>query len=399
MLAFEQVNTSPVWPPTGVALAAILCFGLRVWPGILAGAWLINLHIGSNMPLALSIATGNTLEAVVAGYLIMKFASPAPFASIRETVFFIMALSFSTMISASIGIGSLYGAGVIDEEHLGALWETWWLGDLVGGLVVAPLLLTWRHLPKTTFSRAKLLEAAFLVLITLGVITTVFGRWSLSSVSTSHDHLAFALLPLLVWTALRFRHHGATLIVVIMSVGAIIGTLQGYGPFLMASENESLLTLQVSVGAAMVTAMILMAIQEEKLAANRELKFIQQDLESVVTRRTEELKQTNYQLELESVRQHHLTDTLHALLDNIDLSSRDEFFVRCAESLSSTYKTRFAMIGVFSDKEKTLIQTLAVWAGDHEGDNFSYALKGTPCEDVLNNSMELVPEHVAERYP
>ena len=115
LLAFEQVNTSPVWPPTGVALAAIILGGLRLWPGVFIGSFLVNLYVSSSLTLSTSIAIGNTLEAVIAGYFILRFASLNFLSKNSETAIFIFSLFGATMISASIGVGSLVIANVITQ--------------------------------------------------------------------------------------------------------------------------------------------------------------------------------------------------------------------------------------------------------------------------------------------
>ena len=176
MLAFDQDNTSPVWPPTGIAIAALLFFGKRLWPGIFIGALLINWYIGSAAPLAFAIATGNTLEAVVAAYLITRYASPFPFFKVREAVLFLVILCVATMISASVGVGSLYVVGMVNNDALASLWNTWWLGDLVGGLVFTPFLLTWYRLPKEAYSRAQLIEGGFLLSIVCLLYTSPSPR-------------------------------------------------------------------------------------------------------------------------------------------------------------------------------------------------------------------------------
>jgi len=397
LLAFEQVNTSPVWPPTGIALAALLFCGLRMWPGIFIGAFFVNLYVSSSLVLSLTIAIGNTLEAVVAGAIILHFASARPFSSTYETVVFILALFGATMISATVGVESLLIAGLIQQEDFSLLWETWWIGDLVGGLVVTPFLLTWLRLPRELFTVKQMLEGGVLLLITLSVVGMVFGHWQLLDIPS--ELIVFTLLPILAWSALRFHHHGATLIVLVISVAAILGTLNGYGPFVLASENESLLAVQAYMGAAIFTALLLMASQEERLLAYKKIRLSEKELENTITTRTKELKISNELLESEVTQQLHLSDALATLLHQIDRASNQEFFVRCAQVLTLTYETQFAFIGIFADSNKTSIRTLALWANGEQGDNFTYDLEGTPCADVLDHSIEIISKEAANRYP
>ncbi|WP_281557662.1 EAL domain-containing protein [Thalassomonas sp. RHCl1] len=396
-LAFDEVNITPLWPPTGIALAALLYYGYQVWPGIFLGVVLINLYLQTHVMAGLFIAICNTLEVLVAGYLIIRFASRWPFAKLQQTVFFILSLCVATMISASGGVASLYLAGTLAKEAAGLLWHTWWLGDLAGGLILTPFLLTWSRVPKERYSAAQKVEAIGLILLSLALMYLLF--FTQFSSYASQYLLIFALLPILFWMSFRFHHHGATLMILIMSVLAIVGTLNGFGPFVLATEHDSLLVLQAAVGSVMITVLLLIASQEERLHAITGLRQSRESLESQVSQRTLELKSANVLLEKEIYHQTHLTEAIKGLLHIVDGSAKQEFFIRCARGLAQTFETRFALIGVFADQTKNSIATLAVWNGNQTEDNFIYALKGTPCEDVMNHAIELVSEKAAERYP
>jgi len=397
LLAFEQANTSSVWPPTGIALAALLLGGLRLWPGIFLGAFLINMHVSFSFSLNLSVAFGNTLEAVSAAYLILRFASAQPFSKTGETLVFILALFASTMISASIGIGSLVLADLINQQRFLLLWETWWMGNFVGGLVVTPFLLTWLRLPKEHFTKIRLLEATVILGATLCVVSLVFGQWRV--LELSKELLIFFLLPIIVWSSLRFHHHGVTLVVMVISTAAIIGTTNGFGPLVLASENTSLILIQAYMGAVMFTALLLMASQAERLQENIDVHLSQKNLENIITARTQELSVSNVLLANEMHQQNHITNSLKELLKNIDHSSDKHFYINCAKTLAYTYKTEFAFIGIFGDKTNTNINTLAVWAKGAAVENFTYNLQGSPCADALNHSIEFVCRNAAALYP
>lgn len=397
MLAFEQANTSPVWPPTGVALAAIIFGGLRLWPGVFIGAFLVNFYVSGFFPLSLSIAVGNTLEAVVAGYLILRFSGSKPFTKTIETFVFILVLFGATMISASIGVSSLFVAGVISQERFLLLWETWWVGDFVAGLIVTPFLLTWFRLPKKQLAKKRLFEAVFILSATLGILDVVFGQWN--DLYIMKEFMLFLLLPIIAWSSLRFHHHGVTLVVMVISTAAIIGTTNGFGPFAVANENASLILLQAYMGATMFTALLLMASLEERRQGYREVRLSKKNLEGTIAARTEELNVSNVLLANEMHQQNHLTDSLKELLYNTDNASHEDFYINCAKTLTQTYKASFAFIGIFGDKTSTNIKTLAVWAQGNVAENVTYELKGTPCADALEHSMAFIHEGAARLYP
>lgn len=402
-LAFEQDNISPVWPPTGIALAALLTFGYRIWPGVFLGALLTNFSADAPPIVAGCIATGNTLEALSAAYLINRFANKMPFTNIIHTALFIVIVAVSTMISASIGVSTLFLNGIISSHNITSLWETWWLGDVVGGLIVAPLLLIWKSPPSLSLTKQRLLELSIICITTLILIFLIFSPFSW--VNDSSNLLVLILLPLLAWTATRFHRHGATLMMTILSTSAIISTIYDLGPFVMATENESLLLLQASVGAAMITVLMLVASQEERMLALRLIKEVSQGLENQVLSRTEELHATNIQLKRETAHQQHLAVTLQALLNATNQTQATDFFQRCAKELAVAYNTQYAMIGLYhnededEDERHYAIKTLAVWTGESFAENFTYLLKGTPCQDILNLSAEIIPRDAAKNYP
>ena len=142
-LGFKGTNASPVWPPTGIALAAVVLFGFRVWPGVFIGAFLANFATGLNAPISSVIAIGNTLEAVTGGLVLHYFCGGRSFLNdVRSTLCFLVPVSMgSTLISATIGSASLVFGHYDSGASFSHLWWTWWLGDMVGDLVIAPLFI------------------------------------------------------------------------------------------------------------------------------------------------------------------------------------------------------------------------------------------------------------------
>ena len=143
-LAFLNASASPVWPPAGIALAALLVFGYRTWPGIFLGALLVNLTTTGNIATSLCIASGNTLEAVCCVWLVNRFAGGTRVFDRAQDVFkFAFAVMIATVISPTFGVTSLALGGFANWAHYNAIWLTWWLGDTTGDLVVAPLIILW----------------------------------------------------------------------------------------------------------------------------------------------------------------------------------------------------------------------------------------------------------------
>ncbi len=269
-LAFIHANVSPVWPPTGVAIAALLLLGYRVWPGILIGAFAANFLTPVPLGTTAGIALGNTLEAVSAVYLLRSLGFDHSFSKARDVTRFVVAVLVGTMVSATIGNISLCLGGAASWSNFGSLWLTWWLGDSVGGLVLAPLLLTWGTSARHWWTRQRWAEA--LVLLTLLWLTQmfIFGGWFPSAVKTYP--LAHLVFPFLIWAAFRLGHRAVTLAILMLSAVAIWGTHHGFGPFARGNTNESLLLVQVFIGSASVMAMFLVSVVEERRRAAKTLR-------------------------------------------------------------------------------------------------------------------------------
>src|SRR5438477_12912526 len=144
MLASLNASASPVWPPAGIALAALLVFGYRVWPAIFIGAFAVNFWTTLNILSSLGIASGNTLEALCGAWLVNRFAGGTQVFDRPQNVFkFALAAIISTTLSPTVGVSSLAVSGFAQWSSYWPIWATWWLGDASGVLVIAPLLLLW----------------------------------------------------------------------------------------------------------------------------------------------------------------------------------------------------------------------------------------------------------------
>jgi len=273
-LAFVHASASSVWAPTGIALAGFLILGYRVWPAILAAAFLVNVTTAGSVATSLGIGVGNTLEGLLGAYLVNRFAhGRRAFGSARDTFrFVILAAMLSTTVSATIGVTTLSVAGFAIWAAYGRIWSTWWLGDAVGALVVAPVLLLWSVDPKVRWNRRQALEAVALLGSLLLVGLVVFD--GLAGPAMRHYPLEFLCVPLLVLTAVRFGQRKAATAIVVLSAIAIKGTLRGFGPFASDTPNESLLLLQAFMGVTAVMSLALGAVVSERRAVEEQLRHL-----------------------------------------------------------------------------------------------------------------------------
>jgi PAS domain S-box-containing protein len=280
LLAFLHASVSPVWPPTGIAIAAVLWLGYRIAPAILLGAFLANLATGEPSWMAVGIAIGNTLEAVSAAFLLRRWVGlHSPFYSIRDVLrFVVVAAIFSPMLSATVGNASLCLGGSADWARFGSLWLTWWIGDGVGALVVAPLVLTWVERPGERWTRNRWLEA-LLLLVLLGAAATAVFREPLPS-SVLNLSLGRLIIPFLLWASMRLGPRGVTAAIVLSSGIAIWGTRLGLGPIFGQNPNDALLVLQVAVAANAITFLSLAGAVAERQGAEQEIALLASIVES-----------------------------------------------------------------------------------------------------------------------
>ena len=253
-LATVHPSATPVWPPTGIAIAALLALGLSFWPAIFLGAFLANLTTAGSVLTSLGISTGNTLEAVLAAYLVVRFANGRrAFERSWDILRFALYAGFlSSAVAATFGVTSLTLAGFAAWNQYGLIWRTWWLGDAAGALIFAPFLLLWHAKPGLNWSRRQLLEFSAIFFSTLLTAGIIFGP--IFHAQIKNDPWTFLCVPFLVWAAFRFGPREASTVICLLCMVEVAGTVHGYGPFVRESANASLLLLQsfISVKALMI---------------------------------------------------------------------------------------------------------------------------------------------------
>ena len=264
-LASLHTNVSPAWAPTGIALAAVLLLGYRVWPGILLGAFLANFP--TPVPVAASgvIAIGNTIEAIAGAFMLRSIGFDVALKRARDVFKFVLVTVFCTMISATLGNLSLVFFHSSSWANFVSLWSTWWLGDLTGAVIIAPLILTWTAGKDFWFPKRRYLEGSILLLLLSISAMVTFGKAAPTPVQ--YYPLARLLIPFLLWAAFRLGRRGVTAATIVISAFAIWGTAHGAGPFVSDNPNSSLLTLQLYLATNAVTFLFLGAVVEERRAA------------------------------------------------------------------------------------------------------------------------------------
>ena len=256
-LAFENSSITAVWPPTGIALAGLVLWGFRFWPAVALGAFLANSWTGLPLVSTLGITVGNTLEALVGAYLLVRVAQFRPSLDRVRDVFALVTFAAvgSTMVSATVGVTSLWIGGETTAGELAYDWQLWWLGDMGGDLIVAPLLFI---LATTSFLKPpprRVLEGSVLVLFLFTTVGVAFSQ---------ETQVAYLVFPLLAWAVLRFGRLSAASAAFTVAAASIWFTARGVGPFAQGSPDDNLLLAQTFVGVAAAMSLLMAAFVAER---------------------------------------------------------------------------------------------------------------------------------------
>jgi len=258
-LPVAQGVITPVWAPTGIALAGLLLLGRNLWPAVAVGAFVANATSGASIGEAAGISVGNTLEAVVGATLLLRADIRPALDRVRD-VFALAVLGAlaSPVLAASNGVGVLSLNGKL--HHAGTSWLLWWIGDGMGALIVTPLLLVastrpWREFPRP----AQRLEAVVVLAAVGGVSATIFfaGGWR-------YPHVIF---PLLVWATLRFRQPGAVAGSFLVTAIAVAGAIHGSLPLGEHTTTQLVEIVEGLLAAVVVSLFLLGAVLSERVRA------------------------------------------------------------------------------------------------------------------------------------
>jgi two-component system, NarL family, sensor histidine kinase FusK len=259
---FTTGNVSPVWPAAGIALASVLLFGYRVWPGIALGAFLANLLSPIPHMAAAGLALGNTLAALAGAFMLRRLPTFETSLSRLIDVLQLIALGalVSPLVSATLGMATLFAANVQAWQAVPMAWVTYWLGDAMGVLLITPLLLT---LPSVfAIRRERITEVATLILLLALACFLIFNDRLLGEVK--HDVLAFGVFPFVIWAATRFRMIGSSFAILVIATIATLETALGSGPFAQSSPFQNSALLQVYLAVLAVSGLTLAAVVAER---------------------------------------------------------------------------------------------------------------------------------------
>ncbi|MFI1767823.1 MASE1 domain-containing protein [Streptomyces sp. NPDC020800] len=272
-LVVEGSVFTPIWPPTGVAVAALLVFGLACWPGIALGSFFAVLYLSSPSPDMLGFVFGNTVAPLCAALLLRRTGFRIDLARLRDglALVFLGALT-AMLVSSTIGVGLLVLTDKLPAPSFWTVWLAWWVGDAMGVLIVTPLLLLlyksrWPP-PLTRWKEATVLAVVACFLVPLSAYSSL--------------SLLFLVYPLIIWAALRFQLAGGMLCALVTSVVATVAATAHVGAFAGLNRIEVMAKLQAFNGAMALTALLLSAVITEQRNTRRSVEQACQELVEVL---------------------------------------------------------------------------------------------------------------------
>ncbi|HKQ37275.1 MAG TPA: MASE1 domain-containing protein [Verrucomicrobiae bacterium] len=286
--SFMSGNVALVWPPAGIALAAIILFGYRFWPWVALGASLFSVMDGSPLGFfTLGTAIGNSIGAITCAFLLERFVKFQPtMHRVRDvTGFVLLACLLGTTVNAAFNVVGLIYSGVLQWHHLFPKVVEWWVPNAMAGLVVAPFMLAWASPSGIKWKWQTVIEAIFCSLGLAGGALISFNSWFVQGIQ--NYPLAYLPYPFLVWGALRFGQRGATTGTLLIASVAIYQLLQGRGPFLAHTEKESLMLIGSYIGIVAFTNMLLASAAMEKVNAQHAVSQSEERYRGVVENQTQ----------------------------------------------------------------------------------------------------------------
>jgi len=272
LMAFVEQTAVTFWPPAGLGMAALVLWGRRVWPGITLGIIVSELYAGTPLVGVAASAIGSTSTAVFAAHLFTRISgAERSFHRVRDVLALLSAAIFGALASPTVALLGYAVSGRVAWDSIPAVWGVWWIGDVTGILVTAPLFLVPASNRRPTLSRAATLEFTALAATLIAILVVAFGGHV--PLPSAEYALAYVAFPYVIWAVLRFGLHGAVTTIVLVSIVATSYTTHGLGPFSRGTALESMIYLQAFIGVIAVSSLLLAAAIEERRRTEEELKF------------------------------------------------------------------------------------------------------------------------------
>jgi signal transduction histidine kinase/ActR/RegA family two-component response regulator len=383
-LALTNREVTTVWPPTGVAVAALLLGGMRLWPAVAAGAFMANLLNGASLETTTLVTIGDTLAPVMAALLLTgRLKIRIDLEGVGDVLGVMVVGGLGCMIlSATLGTSALVLSGALHASQFWVTWPQWWIGDSMGVVLLAPAILlgaaALRRPP--TFPRERIAEGLIVLLALLAVATAPFF---------TSAPISFLVFPPVLWAAFRFGRLVAAGAVVLTAGLAIAAAASGGGPYRPTSIFGGLIALQAFNGSVALVAMVIAAITEQAIRSRRALEQLTADLERQVAVRTAELRASNEaKTEYLSRISHELRTPLTAIIGYSDLLALDESRPDQLEKLGAVNRASEHLLSLIND----VLDITSIETGTVES-----AMEPIPVAEVIREATNLVAKLAGDR--
>ncbi len=382
LFSFTTGNISTIWLPAGIAAAAILIFGVRILPAIWIGEVIGNLFTGTSPGILVLYGLGNVGEALAFYYIVRRVSGKDPFyRRISGVAGFVMGTGVACTVAATTGVSTLFAQGLVTLPEYPGEWATWWVGDIMGILVITPLILSWALPQVLKFPRRTLIEYVFFYAALLVTAYLIFSTAFTPAVTRGMPYL---VLIFIIWAAFRLGEGHVTAAAALAGVIAMRAVITATGPFSGQTLFIQLFTTEGFIGIVSITGTILIALAAERQAVDEQLRRSKEKLEERVKERTEELR--NDIIRRETVEeelkksQHRLSDIIDFIPDAILVIDRMGVAITWNRAMEELTGYRAAdMLG----------------KGDHE---YSVPFYGEK-RPILIDMLFLPREQVEEAYP
>lgn len=369
-----------VWPASGIALAAILLGGYRMWPAVWVGALVANMLTGAPFPVAAGIGIGNTAEAIAGAWLLHSVPGfRIQLDRVRDVLaLMILAAGLSPVLAATTGVATLHLSGIMPRTEVADAWKSWWTGDAIGDLIAAPFILVWAQWnPRLRVKRMGESVTLGIAIVILGIVIFA-GAPSIGSVARGREYLFF---PPLVWASLRFGTRGSVTSTAIAAVIAVVYTASGRGPFVRGDLHDNLLALQLFVGIAGATFLLLGASIAERVKTARDLEAAREVAEGANKAKATFL----------GVVSHELRTPLNAIMGYVDL-----LLMQIDGSLTSKQRETLERVRQSQRHLLALIEDVLGFAQVEAG-RFSLILQPVNIRETFNNVEQLVSQEAMKK--
>jgi signal transduction histidine kinase/CheY-like chemotaxis protein len=251
---------APLWPPAGVALAAMLLGGPRLLPGVAAGA-LVTTTVHMSLAAAMVVATGMILQVVVDARLLQRAQFDQRLERVRDPLVFAAVTLAGAAIAAVLGLASLTLSPSADLANWRQGFLVWWMRDWLGALIVGSLALTWVRSRPIAWTGPRMAEAMAIMMGMLLAFALLFGLWE---IFPGHSvPMAFMFFPLVGYAGLRFGPAGSSTLVALIAVLVVLTLALAAGPFAALPASMTVLLLHVFLLLAWLSGQTLAAVRAE----------------------------------------------------------------------------------------------------------------------------------------